>query len=246
MARPKVVNRSANQAARKTRAKTTIGNGIPRNLPLPRNAKVSARMAPVRPPVKTKARPRTIDSMPSVVIRGLIPTRAMSSELVNPTSGPTARPTAVAAQTFQPAPTSCAPATPASAPTAPTDTPQPPARVTNVINAPMTPMEAMLVPVLRNVGGAENDGHALFGQPVQDLVNLRLRADVHAPSGFIHDEDLGLRLEPLGENHLLLGSAAKKDDQLTDVRSPDAELLHPASGVRLFQPPVKNPPPGKP
>src|SRR6476661_4094376 len=57
---------------------------------------------------------------------------------------------------------------------------------------------------LLELGGDEDHRHAL-GRELGDLgLDLRLGADVDAARGLVEDEDLGLRDQPAGQEHLLL------------------------------------------
>src|SRR5687768_4103010 len=57
---------------------------------------------------------------------------------------------------------------------------------------------------LLQLGGDEDDGHALAGQLCDELLDLRLGADVDAPGGLVEDQHLGLRDQPAGQQDLLL------------------------------------------
>src|SRR5205807_2531576 len=57
---------------------------------------------------------------------------------------------------------------------------------------------------LEEVGGDEEDCRAVGGQPVQELVDLRLRPDVDALRRFIEQVDAGRAHESLHQHDLLL------------------------------------------
>src|SRR5579859_6882935 len=59
------------------------------------------------------------------------------------------------------------------------------------------------------VGGDDNHGGAVGGGLVDELVDVRLSADVHALGGLVEDEHLGLHPQPAGQHHLLLVSAGQ-------------------------------------
>ena len=62
---------------------------------------------------------------------------------------------------------------------------------------------------LRQVAGDHQHGETLLREPADDLVNLGLRADIHALRRLVEDEQLRLRREPAGERDFLLIAAAQ-------------------------------------
>ena len=55
---------------------------------------------------------------------------------------------------------------------------------------------------------------------VDERLDLALRADVDAARGLVDDEELGLRAQPAGEQHLLLVAARQLADLLLGARAP--------------------------
>ena len=66
----------------------------------------------------------------------------------------------------------------------------------------------------------------MFGELVDELVNLVLGPDVDAAGGFVEDDDLGVALEPLGENDLLLIAARKRAGDLLRAGDLDLNLVN--------------------
>ena len=62
--------------------------------------------------------------------------------------------------------------------------------------------------------GQDADGHAVFRQTQDDVVNLFLRAHVYALRGVIKDQYARPGAEPLGEHDLLLVAAGEAGDQV--------------------------------
>src|SRR5258708_7580480 len=58
------------------------------------------------------------------------------------------------------------------------------------------------------------------------MMNLRLRADVHAARRLIHDEHVALAREPLGQRDLLLVAAAQSGNQRIHRRRFDAQFFN--------------------
>src|SRR5699024_7905007 len=56
-----------------------------------------------------------------------------------------------------------------------------------------------------------------------DVVNLNLCADVDTTGRLVKDEDIGIRVDPLTDNNLLLVAAGKLADDLVDRRGLDAQ-----------------------
>src|SRR5699024_11956891 len=65
---------------------------------------------------------------------------------------------------------------------------------------------------LRQLGGDEDDGHALGGEVTHELVDGPLGADVDAAGGLVHDDDAGVGDEPLGQDDLLLVATGQEAD----------------------------------
>ena len=59
----------------------------------------------------------------------------------------------------------------------------------------------------RQFGGDHDDGDALRGQFVHEIVDVALGADVDAACRFIHDDDGGVHADPFGDDDLLLIAA---------------------------------------
>ena len=73
-------------------------------------------------------------------------------------------------------------------------------------------------------GGDDDDGLAFFDHLVDEGVDLELRANINAARGFIKNEDVCVRVEPLGQNDLLLvatrqGAGLLEDRVGADVHS---------------------------
>ena len=62
-------------------------------------------------------------------------------------------------------------------------------------------------------------------QPVDELVDLELRADVDAARRLVEQQDLRLRQQRLAEHDLLLVAAGKRADRLLEARRLDAQFL---------------------
>src|SRR2546423_1195701 len=69
-------------------------------------------------------------------------------------------------------------------------------------------------------------GGAWTGEPVDDRVDLSLRADVHALRRLVEDQDRRLDREPPRERDLLLIAAAQRFDRRVDRRRPDREIAN--------------------
>src|SRR5579859_2114056 len=77
------------------------------------------------------------------------------------------------------------------------------------------------------VGGDDDHGGAVGGGLIDELVDVRLGADVHALGGLVEDEYLGLHPQPAGQHHLLLVSAGQIGHR---------ELAVPRAHVQAVQP----------
>ena len=62
---------------------------------------------------------------------------------------------------------------------------------------------------LLDLGGDEEHGAAIAGEPVDDRIDLDFASDVDAARRLVHEEDRRLRHQPLGEHDLLLVAAGK-------------------------------------
>src|SRR6267378_1721214 len=76
---------------------------------------------------------------------------------------------------------------------------------------------------LGHLGRDHEDGEAVLGPLRHELVDLVLRADVHASSGLVEQEHPGTGLDPLRQGDLLLVPAREHGDLLTDAGRPDPE-----------------------
>ena len=61
-------------------------------------------------------------------------------------------------------------------------------------------------------GGDDEQGDALAGEFIEEVVNLGFRTDIDTTRGFIYDEHLALAGEPFGKGDLLLVAAAQAAD----------------------------------
>ena len=77
----------------------------------------------------------------------------------------------------------------------------------------------------RQFGADHEHGLALFGELVDQLINFVLGPDVDASGGFVEDDHLGVALEPLGENDLLLVAAGKRAGDLLGAGDLDLNLV---------------------
>ena len=83
------------------------------------------------------------------------------------------------------------------------------------------------------------------GQVVDDLVDIRLGADVDAPGGLVEDQHGRLGVEPLGEHRLLLVAARQQADGLGQPGGADVELLPEPLGGGRSAAPVDQPEPSR-
>ncbi len=83
-------------------------------------------------------------------------------------------------------------------------------------------------------GGDDDDGCALFGEPVQKPVDFDLGADIDAAGWFVQDEDFRARIQPARQQHLLLVAAAERSDDGIDAGGLDVKLSDIAFGQRAF------------
>ena len=75
---------------------------------------------------------------------------------------------------------------------------------------------------LGQVGGHDDHAEPFGGEVADHLVDLRLGADVDALGGLVEEQDLGLRGQPAGEQHLLLVAARQRRHRL--LPRPGAQL----------------------
>ena len=59
----------------------------------------------------------------------------------------------------------------------------------------------------RKFGRNHDDGHALGGQFIHQIINILLRADIDASCRFVEDQKFGVHAYPLGNDDLLLIAA---------------------------------------
>ena len=76
---------------------------------------------------------------------------------------------------------------------------------------------------LRHFRGDHDNAFALLYQIVHDVVNLDLCANVDAAGRFVKDEDVGVRVDSLADNDLLLVTAGQLADDFVDRRGFDAQ-----------------------
>src|SRR5699024_10302210 len=76
---------------------------------------------------------------------------------------------------------------------------------------------------LRHFGGYHDNALALLDKAVHDVVNLDLCADVDTTGRLVENEDIGIRVDPLTDNNLLLVAAGQLTDDLVDRRGLDAQ-----------------------
>jgi hypothetical protein len=62
-------------------------------------------------------------------------------------------------------------------------------------------------------GGDQQDGSTVIGRRSRDLHHLALRSDIDPLGRLIEDEDLGVTLQPLGDDHLLLAATREDADR---------------------------------
>ena len=67
---------------------------------------------------------------------------------------------------------------------------------------------------LLGLAGQHHHGHALPGQPQDDVVDLLLGAHVHALGGVVQNQHLGVGGQPFGQHHLLLVAAGQAGDEV--------------------------------
>ena len=71
---------------------------------------------------------------------------------------------------------------------------------------------------LRQLRRDHDDAGAARGQPIHQVVDLDLRADVDAARGLVEDEDAARARQPLPEHDLLLVAAAQLSNRLRGRR----------------------------
>ena len=71
---------------------------------------------------------------------------------------------------------------------------------------------------LLELGGGDDDGGALLGEPDERGEHLGLGADVDPAGGLVDEEDVGPVAGPLGQQQLLLVAAGEIDDVLLPRR----------------------------
>src|SRR5919204_51200 len=185
-------------------------------------------------PVRSNTAPLTTLIVPSVVMSGLTPRRAITRPLTSPTQAPTSTPSTIATTTGVPLPKERPVTLPANAITAPTERSNPPETRRMVI-----PTATMASKLLLCLGGREvarhappghdqdamaerenlrqlrrdqHNAHAGVGQAAHQLVDLRLGAHVDAARGLVDDQQARLPCQPHRQQDLLLVAAAQGAD----------------------------------
>ena len=88
---------------------------------------------------------------------------------------------------------------------------------------------------LLEIGRDQEHRHALLQRQLQQVIDLRLGADVDADRRLLQDEQLDLRLHPAGDDDLLLIAAAERGDRLLGVLGLDREALERRARVWRFR-----------
>ena len=78
---------------------------------------------------------------------------------------------------------------------------------------------------LRQLGRDHQDRDAVRGELVHQGVDFRLRADVDPARRLVHDQDLRVQRQPLGDDHLLLVAAGEIEHLLLDRRRAHPQRL---------------------
>ncbi len=84
------------------------------------------------------------------------------------------------------------------------------------------------------VGGDDEHAGALGGCLVDELVDVRLGADVHTLGGLVKDENLRIHPQPAGQHHLLLVPPGQVGHRELAVPGPYVEALQPPRDVRTL------------
>ena len=87
---------------------------------------------------------------------------------------------------------------------------------------------------LGQLGGDDQDGHAVAGQLGEQAVDLGLGADVDPAGRLVDDEQRRLAGQPLGQHDLLLVAAREQRDRAGDPAVLDLEALGPVGGERAL------------
>ena len=75
----------------------------------------------------------------------------------------------------------------------------------------------------RHFGGYHDNTFALLDQAVHYVVNLYLGADVDTTGRLVKDKDIGICVDPLTDNNLLLVTTGQLANDLVDRRGLDAQ-----------------------
>ena len=86
-----------------------------------------------------------------------------------------------------------------------------------------------------------DDRLSLFDELLQQSIDFRFGAHVDAARRLVDDQDLGIGIEPLGEDNLLLIAPAEVDRLLVDMWRGDVKSAHIVIGDFAFAPQVELP-----
>src|SRR5688500_6823713 len=78
---------------------------------------------------------------------------------------------------------------------------------------------------LDQIRGYDEDGGSALCQLREKTVDLAFGADVYAARRLVHNQNVRLRLQPSGEQHLLLVPTGEPADRAGHIRGLDAETL---------------------